>query len=109
MAAQDAGQARTAGRTHPYWPADTTEPVLETTVGDALRQAAATWPDHLALVEGVADPAARRRWSFAALLADAECVARALLGRFHPGDMSRSGRRTAPSGYCWSMAPPSPG
>lgn len=91
-----------------YWPADTSEPVLEMSVGDALRQAAATWPDHLALVEGLADPAARRRWSFAALLTDAERVARALLARFHPGTISPSGRPTAPSGSCWSMAPPSP-
>lgn len=69
-----------------YWPTDTSEPILETTVGDALRQAAAIWPDQLALVEGVADPAARRRWIFAALLADGERVARALLARFRPGE-----------------------
>jgi fatty-acyl-CoA synthase len=86
MAAQDATNAWTGDSARSYWPEDTSEPVLELTVGDALRQAAATWPDQPALVEGVADPAARRRWSFAALLADAERVARALLGRFRPGD-----------------------
>jgi fatty-acyl-CoA synthase len=51
-----------------------------------LRQAAVTWPDRPALVEGVADPAVRRRWTFSALLADAERVARALLARFSPGE-----------------------
>jgi fatty-acyl-CoA synthase len=86
MAAQDAKQAHLSGHAHSYWPADRTEPVLETTVGDALRQAAASWPDQPALIEGVADPAKRRRWCFAELLADAERVARALLGRFRPGE-----------------------
>ena len=32
------------------------------------------------------DPAARRRWSYAELLEASECAARALLGRFAPGD-----------------------
>ena len=69
-----------------YVPADLSSPVLETTVGSVLRDAAAEAPDSLALVEGVADPEARRRWTFAELLADAESVARALATRFEKGD-----------------------
>jgi fatty-acyl-CoA synthase len=60
--------------------------VLETTVGGILRDAAERAAGTLALVEGVADPGARRRWSYADLLADSERVARALLGRFEPGE-----------------------
>jgi fatty-acyl-CoA synthase len=69
-----------------YWPADTSEPILETTVGDILRDAAARAADATALVEGVPDPAARRRWTYGELLDQAEGVARALLGRFAPGE-----------------------
>jgi len=68
-----------------WWPADTSEPVLETTVGGVLRTAAQRAPDHTALVGGIADPA-RRRWTYAALLADAERVARALLARVAQGE-----------------------
>ena len=69
-----------------YWPADNSEPVLERTVGDALRDAAARWPERVALVDGSPAVAERGRWTFSALLSDAEAVARALLGRFRPGD-----------------------
>jgi fatty-acyl-CoA synthase len=51
-----------------------------------LREAAAASPDRLALVDGVSDPAARREWTYAELLADVERVARALLARFERGD-----------------------
>ena len=78
--------AQTAEQSFSYIPADTSEPILELTVGDALRRAAATWPDRAALVAGMPDPAARRRWTYAELLHDAEQVARALLARFSPGD-----------------------
>jgi acyl-CoA synthetase (AMP-forming)/AMP-acid ligase II len=61
-------------------------PVLETTVGGVLRQAAERAAGTAALVEGTADPRERRRWSYAGLLADSERVARALLGRFAPGE-----------------------
>jgi hypothetical protein len=37
-------------------------------------------------VQGAVDPAARRRWSYAGLLEASERAARALLGRFAPGD-----------------------
>jgi acyl-CoA synthetase (AMP-forming)/AMP-acid ligase II len=69
-----------------YWPADRSQPVFDLTVGDALREAAADAPGTTALVQGAVDPAARRRWSYAGLLEAAERAARALLGRFAPGD-----------------------
>ena len=69
-----------------HWPADRSEPVLEQTIGDALRSAAATWGERTALIEGILDTDQRRRWSFTSLLDGAEQVARALLGRFSPGE-----------------------
>ena len=70
--------------TESYVPADTSSPVLETTVGGILREAAARAPDRVALIEGV--PGERRSWTYAELLADAERVARALAARFAKGD-----------------------
>jgi len=64
----------------------TSGPVLETTVGGVLREAAERAAGTTALVEGTADRRSRRRWSYAELLADAGRVARALLGRFDPGE-----------------------
>ena len=58
----------------------------EITLGDLLREAARHSGDRVALVDGVADPALRRRWTYAELLQVAEQVARALLVRFRPGD-----------------------
>ena len=72
--------------TRAHWAADRTEPVLDTTIGDVLRAAAGRAPDDLALVAGAPDPAARRQWSYAQLLDAAEQAARALLGRFRPGE-----------------------
>ena len=69
-----------------YWPADTSEPVLETTVGGVLRAAAAAGPQMLAMVGGIPDPGQRRRWTYAELLAEAEQAARALTARFAPGE-----------------------
>ena len=69
-----------------YVPADTSSPVLESTVGSVLREAARERPEGLALVEGIADPSARRRWSYRELLAESEQVARALRERFEPGE-----------------------
>jgi acyl-CoA synthetase (AMP-forming)/AMP-acid ligase II len=69
-----------------YWPADTSAQINETTVGKVLRAAAATAPGRLAMVGGVPDPGARRRWTYAELLADAEQAARALTARFAPGE-----------------------
>jgi fatty-acyl-CoA synthase len=69
-----------------YYPADQSEEILETTVGGILRDAARAAPDQLALIGGHPDPAERRRWTFGELLGDAERCARALLGRFAPGE-----------------------
>jgi fatty-acyl-CoA synthase len=77
---------RTSPLSQSYWPADTSEPILETTVGGILRDAAARAADLPALVEGVPDPAARRRWTYGELLEQSQGVARALLGRFAPGE-----------------------
>jgi fatty-acyl-CoA synthase len=81
----DAG-GRMPALTDSYWPADDTLPILEETVGGLLRRAAAEVPDRVALVDAVPDPAQRRSWTYAELLADAERVARALLARFAPGE-----------------------
>jgi fatty-acyl-CoA synthase len=69
-----------------YWPADTSEPVLDTTVGGVLRAAAAADPGALAMVGGLPDPADRRRWTYGELLAEAEQAASALTRRFAPGE-----------------------
>jgi fatty-acyl-CoA synthase len=69
-----------------YWPADTSSPVLETTIGSVLRAAAERAPGQPALISGDPDPARRRRWRYGELLAEAERGARALTARFRPGD-----------------------
>src|SRR5438105_2696977 len=68
-----------------YWPAEAGE-TRDVTLGDLLRQAAATVPDRVALVDAVEDRSARRSWTYAEFLADAERAARALLASFSPGD-----------------------
>src|SRR5580704_633065 len=75
-----------AALTESYFPATRDEPVLETTVGGVLRAAAARWPDAVALHEADIDGVLRRRWTYAALLADAERLAHALLTRYRPGE-----------------------
>jgi len=60
--------------------------VLDTTVAGILRHAALSVPDVTALVQGVADPARRRRWTYAALAGEAERAAVALAVRFEPGE-----------------------
>jgi fatty-acyl-CoA synthase len=69
-----------------YWSADTSAPVLDTTVGDVLRAAADRAPDQPALVAGDPSAGRRRQWSYAQLLAEAERAAHALLARFQPGE-----------------------
>src|SRR3954452_16923505 len=72
--------------TESYWPADTSRPLLDWTLGQALREVAAEIPDQVALVEGISDPSQRRRWTYGQLLRDAERVATALLIKFKPGE-----------------------
>src|ERR1700742_824654 len=69
-----------------YWPPDRSEPVLERSIGDALRDAATAWPERVALIEGLPDHTQRRRWTFASLLSEAEQIARAIAARFSPGE-----------------------
>ena len=69
-----------------YWPMDRSFPVLDITVGDMLREAAAAAPGATALVAGNPGPSDRRRWTYTELLEQSEQAARALLGRFEPGE-----------------------
>lgn len=69
-----------------YWPADISGSLLDLTVAQALRNAAAEAPDQIVLVEGIVDKTKRRRWTYSQLLADAERIASALLSRFTPGE-----------------------
>ena len=69
-----------------YFPPDSSQDLLDTTLGGLMRRNAAEVPDRLALVEGVADPSRRRRWTYRQLVDDAETAARGLLNRFSPGE-----------------------
>ena len=72
--------------TESYFPAEKTGELMEITLGDLMLKIANEVPDRLALVEGVADPAKRRRWTYRQLMDDAQKVARGLLKRLQPGD-----------------------
>ncbi|GAA4909246.1 fatty-acyl-CoA synthase [Actinomycetospora succinea] len=69
-----------------YRSGDTSAPLSEQTIGDALREAAAAAPDRRAVVEGAPGPGPLRTLTYGELLGRAEAVARALLGRFRPGE-----------------------
>jgi len=69
---------------HCDWFAD--EPIHDCTIGALLRAQAAALPQAEALIEGLADGTTGRRWTYGALLGDAETLARALAARFHPGE-----------------------
>ncbi|MFB0902298.1 MAG: hypothetical protein QMA93_05510, partial [Acidimicrobiales bacterium] len=60
--------------TKSYFPADESVPVLETTVGSILREAAADSADKIALVEGIDNVDGRRTWTFSELLAESERI-----------------------------------
>ena len=60
--------------------------VSEVTLGGLLAWAADTVPDRLALIAGVADPSARRQWTYGELHAQSIRTARALRLRFEPGE-----------------------
>ena len=64
----------------------TAPPVRDLTIGGLLREAVGAQPDRIALVAGVADPSARRSWTYAALLDEATAAAKGLRTRFEPGD-----------------------
>jgi acyl-CoA synthetase (AMP-forming)/AMP-acid ligase II len=69
-----------------HWPADTSQPVMETTVGGVLQAAAEAVPDRTGLVFAQPGDPVRRRWTFAELLTESERAAGALLARFDPGE-----------------------
>jgi fatty-acyl-CoA synthase len=69
-----------------YFPAQQDDVILETTVGDILRERAAKTPDAEALIEADMQGQLGRRWTFAQLLADSESLGRALLSRYKPGE-----------------------
>src|SRR5271169_465558 len=71
--------------TNAYWPADRSEPVLDQTIGEALREAASRYGSRTALIDGTLEQN-RRQWGFDDLLENAERTARALLTHFTPGE-----------------------
>jgi fatty-acyl-CoA synthase len=72
--------------TQSYFPAQTDEAVLETTVPGILREAALVHGNAPALAEARADGTIGRCWTYAGLLADVEKLALALTTRFAPGE-----------------------
>ena len=78
--------------------------VADDTIGALLRRAAAAAPAVVALVDGVADPAARTRWTYAELLARSEAIAHGLLGRFAPGERLAVWAPTAPESLVLTYA-----
>ncbi len=72
--------------TESYFPAQGDATILEKSVGDILRDAAAAVPSQLALKEVTIAGDMGRSWTYAELLATAERLARALLSRHAPGD-----------------------
>ena len=69
-----------------HWPATADSPLLDTTVGGVLREAAADSGGKEALVATSVADGELHRWTYERLLADSERVAAALLQRFDPGD-----------------------
>lgn len=69
-----------------YWPADRSQPLLETTPTAMLRAAAADVAERIALVDADPELETPRSWTYAGLLDTAQRVAQALLGKFTPGE-----------------------
>ena len=59
--------------------------VRDITMGQLLQEAASEYPQRVALIAGVQDPAERRQWTYRELYDEALTVARALRLRFEPG------------------------
>jgi fatty-acyl-CoA synthase len=78
--------ASVAPLTTSYWPKEASSGVRDITLPELLRGAAEGAPDRLALVDGVADPALRRHWTYTEFLGETEAAARGILARFAPGD-----------------------
>src|SRR5690606_41467638 len=84
MAETSAQGTGASGLSHAVGPGE--PPIRDLTLGELLAWAAETAPDRIALIAGVPDPAARRQWTYAELHALALRTARALRGRFEPGE-----------------------
>jgi fatty-acyl-CoA synthase len=78
--------------------------ILETTIATVLRHAAANAPTATALVDGVADPAQRRRWTYSDLLDRAERTAGVLLERLVPGERLALWSATVPEAWIVTYA-----
>ena len=78
-----------------YWPAEPSEGVRDITVGELLREAAAAAPDRLALVDAVADPAARRSGPTPSCSPTSSAWRGRCWPASSPATASRSGRPTA--------------
>lgn len=72
--------------TDSLWPGDVTQPLVETTIGDLLRQLAREVPGRIGFVEAPMPPLPTRRWTYAELLVAAQRSARTLLRHFQPGE-----------------------
>ncbi|RPF71660.1 AMP-binding protein [Aurantiacibacter spongiae] len=71
-------------RSYCDWFAD--EAILDCTIGGLLRKQAGRTPDDHALVEGLSDGTAGRRWTYAELLHDADRLARSMVSRYRKGE-----------------------
>jgi len=69
-----------------YFPRYDSGPLIDGTLGDLMLRNAAEVPDRLALIEGAADPAKRRRWTYRQFVDEALACARGLLKHFKPGE-----------------------
>jgi fatty-acyl-CoA synthase len=76
----------------------------DSTIGDVLRDAARRAPDAVALVDGVADASARRRWTYAQLLDQVERYAAALATRVQAGSRFALWVPTSPEALILSYA-----
>ena len=72
--------------TESLFPAQTDEPIRQTTVGDKLREVAARDSCAPALVEVTIEGETARRWTYGELPAESEELALALASRFAPGE-----------------------
>lgn len=86
MPRENTQMSQTEKFTMSYFPAEAAEPLWDMTVPDLMLWNAKDVPDRLALVEGVADPNARRRWTYKQLVDESLAIARGLLEHFQPGD-----------------------
>lgn len=86
MRGRKPGMSQSHKFTMSYFPAEPGEPLWDMTVPELMQWNAKDHPDRIALVEGIADPTRRRRWTYQQLVDEATAVARGLLERFAPGD-----------------------